>query len=423
MTAKRNDVTKVTQTSMGLSFASANPAEFPIAYQEELWDRAEADSELAKLMGNGSAGQYDQHAINEALAGAAGGAADTGDIETAIAYIQTDISDMGGSISDLQSDIEQAQSDISDLQNNFSTAQSGISNLQTDLSTAQSDISDLQSDVSTAQSDISSLQSDVSALQNNAFSGSYNDLTDKPTIPAAQIQADWNQTDSSALDFIKNKPNISDTDMNQVALDLMALNGLMVLPKSYYEEERHCRFEVISSEEHTIRLIWGCGDDGNYPFSNGNFVFFPKYVYVPATDIQYTVTEIVAEMSSVYSWLPNSEIVGQLPATIVLPRTVTRFTTGATSPYEFAHYYIPDSVEEIENYSYMGHFMFEGDSIEFNSNTVTADDDEIDTKFHFNQSMLPFLFDTLQTMPASAPVASGINKYTTLFFKVFQHIA
>ena len=45
------------------------------------------------------------------------------------------------------------------------------------------------------------------------FSGSYNDLSNKPTIPAAQIQSDWNQSNSSALDFIKNKPSItSDTN-------------------------------------------------------------------------------------------------------------------------------------------------------------------------------------------------------------------
>lgn len=42
----------------------------------------------------------------------------------------------------------------------------------------------------------------------HGFSGDYNDLSNKPTIPAAQIQADWNQTDNSALDYIKNKPDI-----------------------------------------------------------------------------------------------------------------------------------------------------------------------------------------------------------------------
>lgn len=41
-----------------------------------------------------------------------------------------------------------------------------------------------------------------------ATSGSYNDLSDKPTIPAAQIQSDWNQTNNQALDYIKNKPTI-----------------------------------------------------------------------------------------------------------------------------------------------------------------------------------------------------------------------
>ena len=38
--------------------------------------------------------------------------------------------------------------------------------------------------------------------------GSYNDLRDKPTIPAAQIQSDWNQTNTSSLDYIKNKPDV-----------------------------------------------------------------------------------------------------------------------------------------------------------------------------------------------------------------------
>lgn len=40
------------------------------------------------------------------------------------------------------------------------------------------------------------------------FSGSYNDLSDKPTIPPQQVQSDWNQTNTSAKDYIKNKPTI-----------------------------------------------------------------------------------------------------------------------------------------------------------------------------------------------------------------------
>ena len=43
-----------------------------------------------------------------------------------------------------------------------------------------------------------------------ATSGSYNDLSDKPSIPAAQVQSDWEQSDSSAVDYIKNKPSLSE---------------------------------------------------------------------------------------------------------------------------------------------------------------------------------------------------------------------
>ena len=40
-----------------------------------------------------------------------------------------------------------------------------------------------------------------------ATSGSYNDLTNKPTIPAAQVQSDWNAT--SGMAQIKNKPTLA----------------------------------------------------------------------------------------------------------------------------------------------------------------------------------------------------------------------
>lgn len=40
----------------------------------------------------------------------------------------------------------------------------------------------------------------------NPFSGNYQDLTNKPTIPAAQVQSDWNAT--TGLAVIKNKPAI-----------------------------------------------------------------------------------------------------------------------------------------------------------------------------------------------------------------------
>ena len=54
-----------------------------------------------------------------------------------------------------------------------------------------------------------SIYAETNDLADVATSGSYNDLTDTPTIPDAQIQADWNQTTTTAKDYIKNKPSIT----------------------------------------------------------------------------------------------------------------------------------------------------------------------------------------------------------------------
>ena len=52
-------------------------------------------------------------------------------------------------------------------------------------------------------------KANTSDLATVATTGSYNDLTNKPTIPAAQVQSDYEQADSSAVDYIKNKPDLS----------------------------------------------------------------------------------------------------------------------------------------------------------------------------------------------------------------------
>lgn len=46
-------------------------------------------------------------------------------------------------------------------------------------------------------------------LSTVATSGSYNDLSDKPSIPDPQVQSDWAEADNSKPDFIKNKPNLA----------------------------------------------------------------------------------------------------------------------------------------------------------------------------------------------------------------------
>lgn len=47
------------------------------------------------------------------------------------------------------------------------------------------------------------------SLKRVAFTGSYNDLEDTPTIPAAQVQSDWNEANNTKADYIKNKPSLA----------------------------------------------------------------------------------------------------------------------------------------------------------------------------------------------------------------------
>lgn len=58
------------------------------------------------------------------------------------------------------------------------------------------------------QQNIESLQENLGDLADVAFSGDYKDLDNKPTIPAAQVQADWDEADSSSMSYIANKPTI-----------------------------------------------------------------------------------------------------------------------------------------------------------------------------------------------------------------------
>lgn len=56
---------------------------------------------------------------------------------------------------------------------------------------------------------IKAVQRAYAGLATVATSGDYRDLSHKPTIPDAQVQSDWSQSDNTKKDFIKNKPNLS----------------------------------------------------------------------------------------------------------------------------------------------------------------------------------------------------------------------
>lgn len=54
-----------------------------------------------------------------------------------------------------------------------------------------------------------SAKANTADLATVATSGDYDDLLNKPTIPAAQVQSDYAQADNTQVDYIKNKPDIN----------------------------------------------------------------------------------------------------------------------------------------------------------------------------------------------------------------------
>lgn len=87
---------------------------------------------------------------------------------------------------------------------------------QTDLKNALAAKQDTIADLATIESGAAAGATAVQPgdLATVATSGEYDDLLNKPTIPAAQVQADWNEADNTKADYIKNKPTIPAAQVN-----------------------------------------------------------------------------------------------------------------------------------------------------------------------------------------------------------------
>jgi hypothetical protein len=80
-----------------------------------------------------------------------------------------------------------------------------ITNMQQDITDVQTAIDNLATVATTGSYDD---LTDLPSLSEVATSGSYNDLLDTPPAADPQIQSDWTQSNTAALDFIKNKPQL-----------------------------------------------------------------------------------------------------------------------------------------------------------------------------------------------------------------------
>jgi hypothetical protein len=95
-----------------------------------------------------------------------------------------------------------------DLKANFISGLATQSSVNGAVNTLQSQINDLGNNKSNnGHTHSYTSLTNVPLFSTVATSGSYNDLTNKPVIPAAQVQSDWSAT--SGLGSILNKPDLS----------------------------------------------------------------------------------------------------------------------------------------------------------------------------------------------------------------------
>lgn len=79
---------------------------------------------------------------------------------------------------------------------------------------------------------VAAIYSTIASLSTVAISGSYNDLTSKPTIPSAQVQTDWNAI--SGVGQLLNKPSLSTVAISGSYSDLSSKPTIPVVTTGSY---------------------------------------------------------------------------------------------------------------------------------------------------------------------------------------------
>jgi len=130
------------------------------------------------------------------------------------------------------------------------------------------------------------LKANSADLATVAITGDYDDLINKPTIPAAQIQSDYAQADNTQVDYIKNKPDIE----GMIAAALLA-----VMPVET-QTGNPCSFNTdIAAELHELTADIVASGGGGTPSTP-----IPIVGYTELNLTHNGITDTIALGSTVY---------------------------------------------------------------------------------------------------------------------------
>jgi hypothetical protein len=117
------------------------------------------------------------------------------------------------------------------------------------------------------EEDIAALQADVALKANTAdlgataFSNDYNDLDNLPTIPAAQVNSDWNAT--SGVEEILNKPTLTNGTVTSVGLTMPSAFSVANSPITTSGDI------AVTGAGTVSQYVRGDGSLANFPSSTG----------------------------------------------------------------------------------------------------------------------------------------------------------
>lgn len=117
-------------------------------------------------------------------------------------------------------------------------------------------------------------------LSTVATTGDYNDLINQPSIPAAQVQSDWSESDSSAVSYIQNKPSNLVQDASYVHTD-----------ENFTSAEKTKLAGIAAGAEVNVQADWTEADSSSDAFIQNkpqNLVQDASYVH---TDENFTSAE------------------------------------------------------------------------------------------------------------------------------------
>lgn len=134
----------------------------------------------------------------------------------------------------------------------------------------------------------------------SSFSGSYTDLTNKPTIPSAQVQVDWDENNESSVSFIKNRICYFKEERSSIYLSgysgaYTAFNNTL-----YYGT--------------TNKMIAGFTSSTVYHVGSTNYTGAPK---------KYMITEGGSSVPQYYYILGNPALVAEFQQEDLADKTVT----------------------------------------------------------------------------------------------------